>query len=258
MHIALAAIVTLFGFTIGSFLNVCIDRLPRHESVVTGRSHCEKCGRQLSARDLVPVLSYTLLWGRCRSCGARIPARIVAVEAATGLAFVALFLMYDLTATFAILALYTAILIVVFVIDLEHGLILNAVVMPALVFAFIVALAVRPDWLGNLFAHRALSAAAGAASSFALLFLIALLARGGMGWGDVKFAAFMGAATGFPLVFVALFCGVIAGGAAGLVLLLARKKDRKQTMPFGPFLALGMMAALLWGPQMLAWYVGLM
>ena len=258
MHIALATIAAALGLVIGSFLNVCIDRLPRHESIVGGRSHCDSCKRQLAARDLIPVLSYLVLQGHCRSCGAPIPRRVVAVEAATGIAFAALFLMHGLTTTFAILAVYAAILIVVFVIDLEHGLILNAVVLPALVFAFIVAVAARPDWLGNLFPHRGLSAGAGAASGFALLFLIALLARGGMGWGDVKFAAFMGAAAGFPLVFVALFCGVIAGGVAGIVLLLTRRKNRKQAMPFGPFLALGTMATLLWGPQMLAWYVGLM
>jgi len=253
-----AVIAGVLGFTVGSFLNVCIDRLPRHESIVTGRSHCDSCGRQLAVQDLVPVLSYAILGGRCRACGASIPRRIVAVEAATGLTFAGLSLWYGATLTFALLAVYAAVLTVVFVIDLEHGLILNAVVVPALVLALVAAATLAPAWLGDLFPHRVLSAAAGAATGFALLFLVALLARGGMGWGDVKFAAFMGAATGFPLVFVALFCGIIIGGAAGAVLLATRKKGRKQAIPFGPFLALGTMATLLWGPQMLAWYVGLM
>jgi len=258
MDALLAVTAAILGFTVGSFLNVCIDRLPRHESIVTGRSHCDKCGRQLAARDLVPVLSYLVLRGRCRTCGVRIPGRIPAVEAATGLVFAGLVLAQGVTLTSALLAVYAAILIVVFVIDLEHGLILNVTVVPALVFALLVAVLAAPGWLGDLFPHRVLSAAAGAVAGFALLFLIALLARGGMGWGDVKFAAFMGAATGFPLVFVALFCSVIIGGAAGVILLATRKKGRKQAMPFGPFLALGTMATLLWGPAMLAWYVSLM
>jgi len=258
MDALLAVLAAILGFTVGSFLNVCIDRLPRHESIVTGRSHCEKCGRQLVARDLIPVLSYIILRGRCRTCGTRIPRRIPAVEAATGLVFAGLVLAQGATRTTAVLAVYAAILIVVLVIDLEHGLILNAIVVPALVFALLVAVLASPGWLGDLFPHRVLSAAAGAASGFVLLFLIALVARGGMGWGDVKFAAFMGAAAGFPLVFVALFCSVVIGGAAGVVLLATRKKGRKQAMPFGPFLALGTMATLLWGPAMLAWYVSLM
>jgi leader peptidase (prepilin peptidase)/N-methyltransferase len=258
MQIVMAGIAALFGFAVGSFLNVCIDRLPEYESVVTGRSHCDACKRQLRTQDLIPVLSYVVLKGRCRDCGARIPKRVVLVEAATGLTFAGLLLGYGISATFAILMVYAAILLVVFVIDLEHSLILNRVVLSALVFAFLVAALVAPHWLGSLFPHPLLSAAAGAASGFALLFLIALVARGGMGWGDVKFAAFMGAATGFPLVFIALFCGIIVGGIVAIVLLVSGKKGRKQAIPFGPFLALGTMATLLWGPQMLAWYVGLM
>jgi len=258
MTALLAILAGVFGAAIGSFLNVCIDRLPEQESVVRGRSHCNGCNRQIRARDLIPVLSYVALRGRCRDCGTRIPVRVVLVEAAAGLSFAGLFLAHGASVTFAVLAVYAAILVVVFVIDLEHSLILNKVIWPALIFAFLVAALVSPSWLGSLFPHALLSAAAGAASGFALLFLIALVARGGMGWGDVKFAAFMGAATGFPLVFVALFCGIIIGGVIAVLLLVSGKKGRKQAIPFGPFLTLGTMATLLWGPQILTWYVGLM
>lgn len=258
MTALLVILAGVFGAAIGSFLNVCIDRLPEGQSIVTGRSHCDACKRQIRATDLIPVLSYVALRGRCRDCGARIPRRVVLVEAATGLSFAGLFLAYGTSVTFAILAAYAAILIIVFVIDLERGLILNRVVFPALILSLIVAAVAPPAWLGNLFPHSLLSAAAGAGSGFLLLFLIALVARGGMGWGDVKFAAFMGAATGFPLVFVALFCGIIIGGIVAIALLASGKKGRKQAIPFGPFLALGTMAAMLWGPQMLSWYIGLM
>jgi len=258
MQAVTAIVAALFGFAIGSFLNVCIDRLPEGQSIVTGRSHCDACKRQIRSRDLIPVLSYLTLKGRCRDCGARIPVRVVLVEAATGFIFALLTLAYGISPTSALLAVYAAILLVVFVIDLERGLILNKVVFPSLAVSLLAAALIPSPWLGTLFPHPFLSAAAGAASGFALLFLIALLARGGMGWGDVKFAAFMGAATGFPLVFVALFCGVMIGALIAVVLLASGKKGRKQGIPFGPFLALGTMATLLWGPQMLSWYVGLM
>ncbi len=258
MTALLAIIAAIFGLAVGSFLNVCADRLPQGESIVGGRSHCDACRRRIRAKDLVPLVSYVALKGRCRDCGAAIPRRIVAVELATGLIFAGLFLVYGLTGTFALLAVYAAILIVVFVIDLEHGLILNRVVVPALVLALIVAAVAPPGWLGTFGPHPIIGAAAGAASGFAILFLIALVARGGMGWGDVKFAAFMGAAAGLPLIFVALFCGIMVGGITGVILLLSGKRSRKQAIPFGPFLALGTMVTLLWGPQMLGWYLGLM
>lgn len=258
MQAATAVIAALLGFAVGSFLNVCIDRLPARVSIVTGRSHCDACQRQIQVRDLVPVLSYIALKGRCRDCRARIPVRVLLVELATGLGFAGLVLGHGLSTTGAVLAAYLAILVVVFVIDLEHGLILNRVVYPSMVFALLVAALVRPAWLGNVFPHEILSAVSGAAAGFALLFLVAVLARGGMGWGDVKYAAFMGAATGFPLVFVALFCSVMIGAVVAMGLMLTRRKGRKQAIPFGPFLALGTMVTLLWGPQMLAWYVGMM
>jgi len=304
MNAMMAVLAGIFGLAIGSFLNVCIDRLPRGESLVHSRSHCEGCSRQLAAGELVPVLSYLVLRGRCRSCGARIPRRLPCVEAATGLIFAGLYLAHGPTGVFILLAAYACILIVVFVIDLEHGLILNKVVYPALALALVVAAVVPPQWLGGLGPHPVVSAAAGAATGFALLFLVAVLSQliysrqsggndedptaatergngqtsGGaenqtqshespgegddtqtaMGWGDVKLAAFMGAATGFPIIFVALFVGIILGGVVGILLLALRKKGRKQAIPFGPFLAAGTMASLLWGSTILQWYLGLM
>ncbi len=258
MTAILAILAGILGLAIGSFLNVCIDRLPRHESIATGRSHCDGCKRQIRAQDLIPVVSYVALKGRCRDCGARIPRRVVVVEAITGVTFAGLFLSYGLTFTSGLLAVYAAILIVVFAIDIEHSLILNTVVVFALVFAFAVAVVAPPALLRDFGPYPITSAIAGAASGFVVLFVIALVARGGMGWGDVKFAAFMGAATGFPYIFVALFCGIIFGGVTGITLIATRKKNRKQAIPFGPFLALGTMVTLLWGPQLLNWYLGLM
>ena len=258
MNAMMTALAGIFGLAVGSFLNVCIDRLPRGESLVHSRSHCEGCSRQLTVRELVPVISYLVLKGRCRSCGAQIPRRLPCVEAATGLIFAGLYLAYGPTGSFLLLTAYACILIVVFVIDLEHGLILNKVVYPALALALVVAAIMPPQCLGGFGPHPVVSAAAGAATGFVLLLIIALVSRGGMGWGDVKFAAFMGAAAGFPLIFVALFVGIILGGVVGILLLALRKKGRKQAIPFGPFLAVGTMTALLWGSTLLQWYLGLM
>lgn len=258
MTAALTILAGIIGLAVGSFLNVCADRLPQQESIARGRSHCGSCRRQIRTRDLIPLMSYVALRGRCRDCGERIPPRIPAVELITGLVYAALLYAYGPTIIFGVLAVYAAILVLVFVIDLERSLILNSVVATGLIFALVVAAIVQPTWLGDLGAHAFVSALAGMAAGFVLLFLIALVARGGMGWGDVKFAAFMGAATGIPLVFVALFCGIILGGITGITLLVTRKRTRKQTIPFGPFLAAGTMATLLWGTQMLRWYLGLM
>ena len=259
---AMSAVITVIavaiGLAVGSFLNVCIDRLPKKDSLVSGRSHCDSCGRELRPAELVPVLSYVVLKGRCRTCGARIPARVVLVEAATGALFGVLVAVYGVTSAAVVLAIYGCILLVVFVIDLDHKLILNAVVYPSIILALAVAAIVPPPWLGSIGPIPLVSAILGAVTGFGLLFVIALVARGGMGWGDVKFAAFMGAATGFPLVIVALFVGIVVGGLAGILLLVTGKKGRKQGIPFGPFLAIGTMAAMLWGPQMLAWYLGMM
>ena len=258
MSTVVTIIAVAVGLAVGSFLNVCIDRLPQKASLVSGRSHCDSCGRQLTPAELVPVASYLLLKGRCRTCGARIPLRIVLVEAATGALFGVLFAIYGATAVSAVLAIYGCILLVVFVIDLDHKLILNVVVYPSSILALLVAAVILPPWLGAVGPIPLVNALLGAVTGFGLLFVIALVAKGGMGWGDVKFAAFMGAATGFPLVIVALFVGIVVGGLVGVLLLVTGKKARKQGIPFGPFLAIGTMAAMLWGQQMLSWYLGMM
>lgn len=258
MKVVLLILAGSIGLAVGSFLNVCIDRLPRRESIVTTRSHCDACGRQLSLADLVPVLGYVILRGRCRSCGAAIPRRVLVVELLSGAAFAWLLAAYGPSTVAGLLILYTCILVVVFFIDLEHGLILNVVVYPSFVVALLAALVIQPYWLGPVGPVPILSAVVGAAIGFVFLFIVALVSRGGMGWGDVKFAAFMGAAVGFPLIFVALFTGIVVGGVAGAALLITGRKGRKQSIPFGPFLVAGTMATLLWGQRMLDWYLGLM
>jgi leader peptidase (prepilin peptidase)/N-methyltransferase len=247
----------VLGLAVGSFLNVCIDRLPQNESIVLPPSHCSICQHKLAVKDLIPVFSYLRLHGRCRYCQASIPRRLFWVELATGLIFALLCWHYGLSAELGIMAFYTCLFIIIFVIDLEHGLILNKVVYPGMVVALLLALVPEPGF-SQLAAMRVANAAIGGGIGFAILLLIAIISRGGMGWGDVKLAALIGLATGFPRVFLAIIMGAILGGIVAVALVITKRRKRRETIPFGPFLALAAMITLLWGSNILNWYLGLM
>jgi leader peptidase (prepilin peptidase)/N-methyltransferase len=257
VEILLIILFGLLGLVVGSFLNVCIDRLPRNESIVYPPSHCAVCQHKLAVKDLIPVFSYLRLHGRCRYCQASIPRKLFWVELATGLIFALLYWHYGLSAELGVMAFYACLFIIIFVIDLEHGLILNKVVYPGMVVALLLALLPRP-WLTQWLVTGIANAALGGAVGFVILFLIAIVSRGGMGWGDVKLAALIGLATGFPLVFFSLIMGAILGGIVAVALMIAKKKTRRETIPFGPFLAVAAMITLLWGSNILNWYLGLM
>jgi len=261
----------LLGLAVSSFLNVCIDRLPERESIVSPPSHCPACGRRLAPFDLIPLLSYILLRGRCRYCGAPIPWRVLLVESTTGLLFVLLWYRYgfslrqDFGEPFGsaqdrlsraaqgeplwllLATLYTCFFIVIFFIDLEHRLVLNRVIYPAIV----VALLFVPFTPG----HSAKELLLGGLIGFALLFLIAFVYPAGMGVGDVKLATFIGLVVGFPSVFVALLLSFVAGGLVGGGLLLSGLKGRKDPIPFAPFLVAGGMVAMLYGREIMDWYL---
>jgi leader peptidase (prepilin peptidase)/N-methyltransferase len=256
MEISLIFLFALLGLAIGSFLNVCIDRLPRNESIVNPPSHCEACHHKLAAKDNIPVFSYLRLRGRCRYCQASIPRRIFWVELATGLIFALLCWHYQLSPELGVMIFYACLFIIIFVIDLEQGLILNKVVYPGMVVALLLALLPRPE-LTIVMKPGIASAALGGAIGFVVFLVIALVSRGGMGWGDVKLAALIGLATGFPLVLVAIIMGAILGGIVAVALMLAKKRNRREAIPFGPFLALAAMVTLLWGSYILNWYQGL-
>jgi len=247
----------VLGLVIGSFLNVCIDRLPQNKSIAFPPSHCEACQHKLAAKDLIPVFSYLRLRGRCRYCQVSVPRRLFWVELATGLIFALLYWHYGLSPALGIMIFYACLFIVIFVIDLEHGLILNKVVYPSLIVALLLALLPRP-WLTQWIVTGIANAAIGGAIGFALFLLIAVISRGGMGWGDVKLAALIGLATGFPLVFLAIIMGAILGGIVAVAMVIAKKRQRRQTIPFGPFLAVAAMITLLWGSNIMSWYLGLM
>lgn len=243
------ALIGLIGLAFGSFLNVCIDRLPAGDSLLRPPSHCSACQRRLTPKDLVPLFSYLWLRGKCRYCGVAIPRRVFWVELLTALVFIFLWWQYGLTVQFVIMSFYYCLLIAILVIDLEHTLILNKIVYPATAAALIIT-AVTPG-------YDIVQALIGGGLGLGIMFGIALIFRHGMGWGDVKMAGLMGVMVAFPGILMALLLAIVGGGLAAVTLLTFKLKGRKDAMPFGPFLSLATMATLLWGDSLLRWYWGL-
>jgi leader peptidase (prepilin peptidase) / N-methyltransferase len=248
MDFALAAFFLAPGLAVGSFLNVLAARLPLKRSIVHPASACMSCGTEIRWYDNVPLLSYALLRGRCRSCGAGIGLRYPAVELTTALLVAGCVLAFGLTADAAVAAVFCIALVAVSATDLEHRIIPNKIVLPAavVVLAAQTALHPSPEW------------ALGALGASGFLFVAALAYPAGMGMGDVKLALLMGAMLG-RTVSVALMLGMIAALLPGIILLAKHgQKARKMGIPFGPFLALGSVVALFWGHTVLDAYLRLM
>ena len=258
MEIISIAFFAALGLVVGSFLNVCIDRLPAGQSIINPPSHCPSCQQRLAGKDLIPLFSYIWLRGRCRYCGVSIPKRVFLLELSTGIIFALLYQGYGLTPRLGIMLFYAGLFIIIFVVDLDHGLILNKVVYPALLLALLFALFIPQPWIVQVKVKGIANFAIGGGIGFIMLFVIALVSRGGMGWGDVKLAALIGLATGFPLVFLAVIMAAILGGIVAVALLITKRKGRKEAIPFGPFLITATFITLLWGSSILSWYLGFM
>ena len=264
MEILLTAVFTLLGVAVGSFLNVCIDRLPARTSLVSPPSRCDTCGRRLAPSDLIPLISYLWRRGRCRYCQAQIPRRVLLVEFLGGAYFFLAFWHFGLSWEFAITAFWGCVFLIIMFIDWEHKLILNRVTLPAAVAAIVIlgidSLLPGPGLWDNLFflpQPSILSGIIAGGIGFAFFFIIFLINPRGMGMGDIKLAGVIGLVTGFPFVIVALLIGIIIGGAVAIALLLLKIKGRKDVIPYGTFLALGPLITLLWGKDILSWYIGL-
>lgn len=245
----LAAIFVL-GTVLGSFVNVVIYRLPRGQSLVRPGSRCPHCGTPVRPADNIPVLSFLLLRGRCRACRAPIGWRYPLVEAAAGVLLVVVWTRYAPGGNWPALAagaVFSLSLLSVCVIDLDHRIIPNAITYPGLLVGLLLA----------ALQGKIVAAAAAAAGAGAFFLLIALVSRGGMGGGDVKLAAMMGAYLGWPGIAVGLLVGFVGGAAAGLVLIAAGRRSRKDAIPFGPALAVGGVVALLAGDVLVRWWLSL-
>jgi leader peptidase (prepilin peptidase)/N-methyltransferase len=244
----LVIVAVLFGLVVGSFLNVVIHRVPRHESIVWPASHCPHCGEPIRPVDNVPLISYLLLRGRCRNCKERISARYPAVEALNGLLFGAAAYEFGVSLELLPALVLISALIVLAIIDLEHRLLPNVIVGPAALAGLILSILVNPAgwWIYPLSAL----AVAG------FLLVLALAVPGGMGMGDVKMGGMLGAFLG-PYAALAVFLGAVIGAVTGGLLMLVGKVQRRSHLPFGLFMAMGGVISLFAGPQLWSWYLNL-
>jgi leader peptidase (prepilin peptidase) / N-methyltransferase len=242
------AFVIALGLVIGSFLNVVIVRVPSGQNLL-GRSVCPRCATPIAAHDNVPLVSFVLLRGRCRSCGGRISWRYPLVELSTAAALLAAFARFGLTPAFALASALLAALIAITAIDLTHQIIPNAITLPGIAVGLPGAPATGlTSWLDALLGVLVCGGLLFAVVKASGWFYSETHPQGGMGFGDVKLGAMLGAFLGWRLGLFALFVAVVAGGLVAAGLLLTGRKGRKDPVPFGPFLALGGATALLIDP----------
>jgi len=254
--------IFIIGLFIGSFLNVLADRLPREESVVKGRSHCEKCKKTLQWFDLIPLVSFIFLGGKCRYCRAGLSSYYPIIELTTGILFAltalfvlespqflinSQFLNFQLLISLIYYLFIVSSLIVIFFADLKYGIIPDKILLPAIVITFLYLFIYHSSLIINN-----LSSAVGACLFFLILSLIKIKKHTAMGFGDVKFAFLMGLILGFPNIVVSLYIAFLTGAVIGIILVLWEKKKLKgATIPFGPFLVLGTLIAIFWGKGIL-------
>lgn len=240
--------VFVIGLIIGSFLNVCIYRIPKEESISYPPSHCGACGSRLSPLDLVPLLSYIFLKGRCRYCGEKISMQYPVIELANGIIFAALYVMYGLTVTFAANCFFVSLLLVIAVIDYKtQDIYFNTIVTGIiggvifLVYCLLYNLPVMDKVIG-------------AGVGYGVIALIILISKGGMGWGDAEIALLCGLFAGMKLTVLTLFLSFIIGAAAAVILVLTKGKKRTDAIPFGPYIAIASVISLLIGNEVITWY----
>jgi leader peptidase (prepilin peptidase)/N-methyltransferase len=246
-------IAAAFGLVFGSFLNVCIYRLPRRLSVVTPRSRCTSCGHTLSWFENIPVLSWMVLRGRCRGCAAAISWQYPLVEVTTAVVFALGVIQFDIGLLLVSRLALAAALIVLFVIDLQHRILPNAITLPGIVAGFVFSLFTEPGWT---------SAAIGIAIGGGVLLAIAeayyrIRHEHGLGMGDVKMLAMIGAFLGWKLTLLTLVLSSFAGSMIGVAMIVSRRGNMKYALPFGTFLAMGAVLAITVGPAVLEWYLKL-
>ncbi len=243
------------GALIGSFLNVCIYRLPRGESIVWPGSHCPSCGKAIEYYDNIPLLSYLWLAGRCRACGASIPVRYPLVEAANAAGYLAILSTFGPTWTTVFYAVLFSALLVVAGTDLTHKIIPNVVTLPGIVLGLFGAATVLPVGLIN----AVLGIAVGGGILWALAWASPyLFGKEGMGGGDIKLLAMIGAFLGWKPALLTIMVGSLAGSVIGVSLIALRLMKRDDYIPFGPFLVLGALLSMFFAQPLLDWYQGLL
>lgn len=245
-------IIFTLGIIIGSFLNVCIYRIPRQESIVFPSSHCTYCSHPLAWYDLIPIFSYLSLKGKCRYCGGVISPQYPIVEFINGVIYLLLFLYFDLTINFIFYSLIISILIIISIIDYFHQIIPDGLVLLILVSTIIYKAFIYIIYKTPLSFLDSISGFIGAGLLF---IIIALVSNGGMGGGDIKLSAALGFILGSKKTLLNILLSFIIGAVFSIVLLLSGKKGRKDAIPFAPFINISFLITLLYGEDIINWYI---
>ena len=248
MSIAGAWVVGIVGAIIGSFLNVCIWRIPREESIVFPASHCPVCSHPIRFFDNIPIISWLILRGRCRDCGACISPRYPLVEALTAALAVLLYWKYGFSLQFLCAFLFTAALIVITFIDIDYQIIPDVISLPGIPLCFLAAVFI----MGVSFLESLIGILVGGG----ILYVIAvgyewITKREGMGGGDIKLLAMLGAFFGWKSLLFIILCSSLTGAVVGMAAMVIQGQDMKYAVPFGPFLALGAVAYFFFGDAFL-------
>ena len=243
--------LALLGLCVGSFLNVCIHRLPLKQSVVHPRSRCPKCGYMLRWYDNMPVLSYAMLRARCRSCGTPISLQYPLIEVITAIVFVAHWYVFGATVMLPVRLLFGSALIVLFMIDLEHQILPDVITLPGIVLGVALSLFLPPGPVESL-----LGVLVGGGLLWGIAELWYRLRKvEAMGFGDVKMLAMVGGWLGIKMVALTFVLSSMMGGLVGVVLIASRRADMATKVPFGTMLAVAALIASLYGGPLLAWYL---
>jgi len=246
-------LIFILGLIVGSFSNVCINRIPKNESIIYPASHCPKCRSNISPKDNIPILSYILLKGRCRNCKSKISIQYPIVELITGLIYLIIYLTYGLSVQTLIYIILSSALIIIAFIDLNEQIVPDVISLPGIVIGFIISFFV----LYISFINSALGVLVG--GGIILIIGMAgsvIFKKEAMGGGDVKLAAMIGAFLGWRYIIISLFLGFFLGALAGIILILSKAKSKEDVVPFGPFIVLGSFITLLWGEKIISWYIG--
>ena len=250
MNIASAILITIFGTAVGSFLNVCIYRLPLRKSLAWPGSHCPQCNQPVKPYDNIPIAGYLWLRGHCRSCRAPISIQYPIVELITGAVFLGAYLLFDTPAMLVTRLLFACAMIVLFVIDLEHRILPDVITLPGIVLGFLFSFFLPPGWRDSL-----IGIILGGGSLWLMGELYYRIRHEeGMGFGDVKMLAMIGAFLGWKLMLLTLVLSSFLGSIIGVTMIVFNRGDMKYALPFGTFLALGAIAAATVGDRIVEWY----
>lgn len=243
--------VFLAGMCIGSFLNVCIHRLPAGQSIVFPGSRCPRCRSAIRFYDNIPMVSFLWLRGRCRHCRASIGWRYPLVEALSGLLALALFIEFGLSPLTGIYFVFVSLLLVITFIDIDHRIIPDVITLPGIPLFMVISFAVPT----TSFLDSLMGIVVGGGGLLLVAWTYQLIARrDGMGGGDIKLLAMIGALLGWQGVVFTIFAGSAVGSLTGLVIMIKTRGGMKLAVPFGPFLSLGAVVYIFWGPRIIGWY----